>query len=68
MQAKEQAGSMGTLLKTKALVCRGAGEPFSLEDVYIDRSELDDDQALVEFRASGIWCVTHLPRWRAGDG
>lgn len=45
------------LIKSKALVCTQVGQPFSLQDVYIDQRDLDDNQAIVEFKASGIWCV-----------
>jgi Zn-dependent alcohol dehydrogenase len=45
------------LIKSKALVCNEVGKPFSLRDVYIDQKDIDDNQAIVEFKASGIWCV-----------
>jgi hypothetical protein len=43
------------LLKSKALVCTAVGQPFDLQELYIDQSELDENQAIVEFKASGIW-------------
>lgn len=48
-------GSESALLKTKALVCLEVGKPYSLQDVFVDQNELDDDQVIVQFKASGIW-------------
>lgn len=50
-------GSESALLKTKALVCLEVGKPYSLQDVFVDQNELDDDQVIVQFKASGIWWV-----------
>lgn len=43
------------LIKTKALVNHEAGKPFILQEVYIDENDLDSQQALVDFKATGIW-------------
>ncbi|UZJ53775.1 hypothetical protein CBS101457_003095 [Exobasidium rhododendri] len=53
------ANSTEGMLKSRALVLEEVGKPFSLQDVYIDEKELDADQVIVEFKATGI-CHTDL--------